>query len=145
MINSPFIDEMVTEADYIEYDEDFKPLPSNNKRMEEAFQRHRGRRMNAEEYEHLKAALETRRAADKAFLDEIAVEKCHEHKELMMYQATLDDGLEAAKAAVKEDVDFALSTKGIAFEYKVAAHPESDAVITEYAVAAIEVSDRNDG
>lgn len=143
IVNQQFIEDQVTEADYIEYDEDFNPVAANNKRIEEQFLWNRGRRMNPDEIEVLKAALHNRKVADEAFLDEIAVEKCTEHRELMMYQRTLDDGLEAAKAAVEEDVDNALANKGIAFEYSVDAHPQSDAVITAYAAAAVEVDQRH--
>jgi hypothetical protein len=143
IINEQFINGQVTEADWIEYDEDFSVVGSNYKKIEEAFRSQRGRRMNHQELEVLETALQTRKVADEALLDEIAVEKCHEHWELMMFQSTLDDGLEAVRAAVEEDVEHALSTKGIYFEYKLSAHPLSDAIITQYAAAAVEVDQRH--
>jgi hypothetical protein len=142
-VNQQFIEEQVTGADYITYDEDFNPVLDNNKRIEAEFIFQRGRRMNPDELEVLKTALQSRKATDEAFLDNIAVEKCHEHRELMMYERTLDDGLEAVATAVNTEVNHALATKGIDFEYALAAHPESDSIITQYAAAAIEVDQRN--
>jgi hypothetical protein len=143
MINEQFINELVTLGDYIAYDEDFNPVPSNNKRIEESFFLDRGRRMNPGELEVLKTSLHDRAIADRAFLDDFATEKCLEHKELVMHERTLDDGMEAFTDAVTAEVQHALDTKGIAFEYTVKGHPESDDFLTSYVVAAIEVDQRN--